>query len=340
MALWMPHNFNERKPYLEQRMVMIRAVRSFFDSKGFYEVETPALQIMPSADMHIHGFHTEYFGPDLQKQRDFYLHTSPEFEMKKLLVAGLPLIYQICKVYRNGESTRRHSPEFTMLEWYRAEADYTDIMNDCVDLLREVSEKLQITALWHQDHSCDPFADWQFLSVAGAFDQYAGINLDDYLDDTASFAAAIRAQGIRVAEGDAWDDLFFRVMAEKIEPYLGMQRPTVLQDYPASMASLSRRKKDNPAYAERFELYICGVELANAFSELTDPAEQRARFHAEMKAKQGLYGFSYPVDEDFLDSLDYGMPESGGIALGLDRLAMLCAGVDDISKVLWSGKPA
>jgi elongation factor P--(R)-beta-lysine ligase len=335
----MPHNFAGRKPYLDLRMGMIKAIRRFFDGKDFYEVETPSLQTMPSADMHIHGFHTEFFGPDLKKQRDFYLHTSPEFEMKKLLVAGLPRIYQICKVYRNGESTRRHSPEFTMLEWYRANSDYRDIMKDCEDLLRAVASALSIETFRFEDHICDPFGEWEYLSVAHAFESYAGLNLDSYIDDSAKFAAAISDIGIRVGEGDQWDDLFFRVMAEKIEPSLGMNRPTILYDYPASMASLSRKKKDNPLYAERFELYVCGVELANAFSELTDAGEQRNRFYAEMAAKQKLYGIQYPVDEDFLAALEYGMPEAGGIALGVDRLAMLCAGVNDITKVLWSAKP-
>lgn len=339
MANWMPHNFALRRSFLEQRMAMLKAVRRFFDDADFMEVETPALQTMPSADMHIHGFQTEFFGADLKKLRDFYLHTSPEFEMKKLLVAGLPKIYQICHVYRNGESTRLHSPEFTMLEWYRSDADYRDIMQDCEGLLRGVATNLNIKEFKYRDYACNPFAEWQYLSVAEAFQSYAEINLDTYLDDTEGFAQIITSKGIRVGEGDQWDDLFFRVMAEKIEPYLGMERPCVLYDYPASMASLSKRKANNPAYAERFELYVCGIELANAFSELTDAAEQRKRFSAEMAAKQALYGISYPLDEDFLKALEYGMPESGGIALGLDRLAMLCSGAEDIAQVLWSGKP-
>lgn len=319
---------------------MIRAVRGFFDGQGFYAVETPALQVMPAADMHIHGFRTEYFGADLRPQRKFYLHTSPEFAMKKLLVAGCEKIYQICNVFRNGESTRLHSPEFALLEWYRAGADYRDIMDDCVHLLRHVAAALKIDHFQTaQGQKADPYKEWQFISVAEAFAQYAGLELDRYLEDKAAFAAAIAEAGIRVAPDDAWDDLFFRVMAEKIEPYLGFGAPTILYNYPSSMASLSRKSPENSRYAERFELYVCGIELANAFSELTDTKEQRARFTQEMLDKQALYGFSYPLDEDFLAALECGLPESGGIALGLDRLAMLCCGAERIDDVLWTGKP-
>lgn len=336
---WQPPKYKEKLPFLKSRMALTRAIRAFFDNQEFYEVETPILQVCPVMDAHIHGFKTELKGLDLKRERDLYLHTSPEFAMKKLLVAGLPRIYQLCHVFRNGEGSRLHSPEFTILEWYRAQADYHAIMEDCIGLLRHCAQDLQVNVYTHKGLNCDPFGDWEKLSVAGAFERYASIRLGDYLEDRNDFAAAIAGQGIRVAADDRWDDLFFRVMAEKIEPNLGMGVPCILYDYPVSMASLSRRKPEDPRFAERFELYVCGIELANAFSELTDEAEQEKRYHEEMAIKKALYGETYPLDEDFIAALKYGLPESGGIALGVDRLAMLASGADDIEKVLWAGKP-
>lgn len=336
MSWWQPEKFEQKRPYLEARMALIKTVRVFFDDQQFYEVETPILQVSPVMDTHIHAFKTEVLGTDLKYSRDLYLHTSPEFAMKKLMVAGVSHLYQMCHVFRNGEGSPRHSPEFTMIEWYRAPGTYEDIMDDCEGLLRHVATKLGIERYRHKDHSCDPFALWQRISVCGAFVRYAEIDLDAVLDDRDAFAALAREQGVRITDQDSWEDVFFAVMDAKIEPHLGMEVPTILYDYPISMASLSRKKPSDPRFSERFELYVCGIELANAFGELTDAHEQRTRFHEEMALKNKLYGESYPVDEDFLRALDYGLPESGGIALGIDRLVMLATGADDISKVLWA----
>ncbi len=316
-------------------MYLIRAIRRFFDERGFMEVETSILQVCPTMELHTHGFKTQLKGVDLKPIGDLYLHASPEFEMKKLLVAGLPKIYQICKTFRNAEETVLHSHEFTMIEWYRTDTDYDAMMDDCQELLQSCAQSLNITHYKHKDNICDPFRPWQRISVADAFKTYANIDLGECLDDTELFQIAIQEQGIRTAQDDCWDDLFFRVMAEKIEPYLGMDVPCILYDYPASMASLSRKKPSDPRYAERFELFVCGVELANAFSELTDAKEQRARFEHEMDAKQKMYGHRYPIDEDFLAALEHGMARASGIALGIDRLAMLSCGADDIKDVLW-----
>ncbi len=336
MKWWHTERLEQKRPYLETRMKLVKAVRRYFDDLGFLEVETPILQVCPVMDAHIHAFKTSQLDLDLSQKRDLYLHTSPEFAMKKLMAGGIKELYQICHVFRNAEGSRLHSPEFTMIEWYRANADYTDIMHDCVDLLRSCASTLNIKTYRHKDSSCNPFADWQKISVAEAFEHYAGICLHDYLKDRDGFSAAIADKGIRVAADDEWDDLFFRVMAEKIEPFLGMNAPTFIYDYPASMASLSRRKPEDPRYAERFELYVCGIELANAFSELTNADEQEARYFEEMAHKKKLYGETYPLDEDFIDALKTGLPESGGIALGIDRLAMLASGADDIRQVLWA----
>ncbi|MBU0859321.1 MAG: EF-P lysine aminoacylase GenX [Alphaproteobacteria bacterium] len=333
---WHPDRFARQRPYLETRMRVIKAIRAFFDAQGFAEVETPVLQVCPVMDTHIHGFGTDLIGVDLQFKKRLYLHTSPEFAMKKLLVAGMPAIYQICHVFRNAEGSTRHSPEFTMLEWYRAGAGYDEIAADTVGLLRACAQAAGVTHFRYKDFACDAFAEAEYLSVRDAFVKYAGIDLDLYLTDRDGFAAVIAAQGIRVADDDRWDDLFFRVMAEKIEPVLGMSVPTILKDYPISMASLARPCPHDPRYAARFEVYVCGIELANAFDELTDADIQQQRFVDEMAQKERIYGATYPVDEDFIAALRHGMPPSGGIALGVDRLVMLAAGVDDIAQVLWA----
>ncbi len=339
MTWWMPHNFEQKRAFLEKRSAIIQAIRRFFDAHEFAEVQTPVLQVCPVMDAHIHGFKTELLGVDRTHKRDLYLQTSPEFDMKKLIVAGMERIYQICPVFRNAEGSSRHVPEFTMLEWYRAHADYTHIMDDCVLLLRAVAKELGLEYFRCNDHQCDPFEKWERLSVAKAFQVYAKINLEQCIDDFALFKSEAEAIGVRVAETDAWDDVFHAVMAEKIEPFLGMSVPTILYDYPVSMAALSRVKADNPKFSERFELYVCGIELANAFSELTDADEQRRRFDVEMAAKQALYGEQYPADEEFFNALEFGMPESGGIALGVDRLIMLATGFNHIDDVLWAPVP-
>ncbi|PZO80558.1 MAG: EF-P lysine aminoacylase GenX [Micavibrio aeruginosavorus] len=336
---WHPENFSTRRAGLEARAAIMREIRHFFDSLGFTEVESPILQVCPVIDAHIRAFATDLRGVDGEVSRHLYLHTSPEFAMKKLLTAGMERIYQICHVFRNCEDTARHSPEFTMIEWYRTQADYTDIMDDCVGLLRAVARRLDIGKYRYKGFECDPFADFETLTVSEAFGRYAGFDLADYLADTDAFRQKVKAAGIRVADDDAWDDLFFRVMDTLIEPKLGMGRPTFLCDYPVAMASLSRPKEDDPRFAERFELYVCGVELANAFSELTDADVQRERYADEMAIKERLYGERYPLDEEFIKALEYGMPESGGIALGIDRLVMLAVNEDKIENILWCGKP-
>lgn len=333
---WKPENFAQKRNNLLMRTRLIQAVRAYFDGRSFVEVETPILQVSPVMDAHIHAVKADIRGIDLKKEREMYLHTSPEFAMKKLLVAGMTDIYQICHVFRDAEGSRRHSPEFTMIEWYSAGKDYTHLMQDCVEMVRFCAKKLDIRMLRFDGCECDPFQTWQKLSVADAFYEYADLNLNAYLGDKDMFAKDVKEKlGLHVAVDDDWDDIFFRVMAEKIEPHLGMDVPTFLYDYPASMASLSRKKPSDPRYAERFELYICGLEICNAFSELTDADEQRKRFVEEMTLKQRLYGEQYPIDEDFLAALEYGYPESAGNALGIDRLAMLFADVDDIQDILW-----
>lgn len=309
---WQPHNFEKKRENLLKRAEIIKSVRAFFVENNFTEVQTPALQIMPTPDTHIQAFETEGYG----------LHTSPEIAMKKLLVAGAGDIYQICPVYRKNESTRLHSPEFTMLEWYRIGADYTAMMDDCDALLSLLGFKTP----------CER------ITVAQAFEKYTNLSSSGSLT-ARSLAECAAHNNIRTTETDTFEDIFHSIMAEKIEPNLGQGAPTILYDYPICMAALARKKPDDQHYAERFELYISGVEIANAFSELTNAAEQKSRLQADLKLKKELYGQDIPIDEDFIRALEYGMPESSGCALGLDRLIMLACGANSIDEVLWTGKP-
>jgi lysyl-tRNA synthetase class 2 len=252
--------------------------------------------------------------------------------MKKLLVAGMPKIFQLTHCFRNAERGATHSPEFSMLEWYRAGATYLDLIADCETLLRAAGTRLMT---W-QGRVCNPHDAWERLTVAEAFSRHCGIDVLATIDDRDALAAASQPLGIAPHEGDSWEDLFFRIFLAEIEPKLGIGVPTVLYDYPIEMAALARPKASDPSLCERFELYVCGLELANAFGELTDAAEQRRRFEADVAKKRALYGETYPIDEDFLAALAHGMPESAGIALGFDRLVMLASGATHIDDVLWA----
>jgi lysyl-tRNA synthetase class 2 len=303
------------------------ALRRWFESQGFLEVETPILQVMPGAEVHLTGFATDWELPD-GEERERWLHSSPELAMKKLLAGGLPRLFQFARVFRNAEGSALHHPEFTMLEWYRAGAGYEAIMHDCHELLALSGAEL----LRWGEHVCDPRAEPERLTVADAFARHAGVDL---LATVGSPERLAQGAGIAMHAGDSWDDVFFRIMFERIEPRLGMGQPTILCEYPIGMAALARAKPDDPRVAERFELYVCGVELANAFGELTDPGIQRARLEADMDEKERLYGVRWPVDEDFLSALEHGLPECAGIALGFDRLVMLATGASHIEDVLW-----
>jgi lysyl-tRNA synthetase class 2 len=337
---WHPDHFARRKPYLDIRQRVMRAIRGYFEGEQFDEVETPALQISPGNEVHLHAFKTELRDPHGGANQTFYLHTSPEFAMKKLLVAGVPRLFQLAHVFRNGERSSRHHPEFLMLEWYRAHANTQAIMQDCINLTRDAAKAAGRKTFAANGMTCDPFAVWDVLTVPEAFSRYADIDLlatapDPYAPDAALLMKEVQRADIRVAPDDTWDDLFFRVMGERIEPFLGKDRPVFLCDYPVSMAALARPKHEDPRLAERFELYICGYELANAFGELTDADEQERRFKADMDLKEQIHGERHPVDAEFIAALRHGMPESAGIALGVDRLVMLCAGTGKIDDVLW-----
>jgi len=336
---WRPEVHQDRRPFLLLRGRIKTAIRAWFEAKGFIEVEAAALQVSPGNEAHLHAFATEAIGHD-GSRTPFYLHTSPEFAAKKLLAAGERRIFDFARVWRNRERGPLHHPEFTMLEWYRAEEPYETLMDDCAALLALAAETTGTDAFRFRGLACSPFAEPERLTLAEAFDRQAGIDLLATVEagggtDREGLAAQAGAAGIRVAADDTWADVFSRVLVEKIEPHLGVGRPTILCEYPVSEAALARPKPADPRVAERFELYACGVELANAFGELTDPAEQRRRFEAEMAEKLRVYGETYPIDEDFLAALEI-MPAASGSALGFDRLTMLATGASRIEQVLWT----
>lgn len=341
---WSPQKHADRRPILIGRNRIERAVREYFDARDFLMVDPPGLQRSPGNETHLHAFATEMIGNDGAGET-MYLHTSPEFSMKKLLAAGEQRIASMGHVWRNRERTALHHPEFTMAEWYRAGESYDAVIDDCVELCRIAAEVTGMTAqvtgepqLRFRQGTCNPEAPPERGSVVDAFRAYADIDLFDTMDDDGNtdaeaLAAQMREVELTVPDEYTWSYLFSRVLVEKVEPHLGQGRLTVLDRYPAAEAALARRTADRRT-SERFELYACGVELANGFGELTDPTEQRRRFEMEMEEKARLYGERYPIDEDLLASLPL-MPDTSGVALGFDRLVMLATGAPRIEDVLW-----
>lgn len=336
--------FAVRRPFLAVRGAITAATRAWFMDQGFAEVETPALQVSPGLEPHLKAFATDLEEPFDQGTRRLYLQTSPEFAMKKLLAAGCPRIFQLARVYRNGERSATHHPEFTMLEWYRAGETVDALIADAGALLRgawnAVPAELRGDGLRWNGLRCDPLRPMQVLTVADAFARYAGIDLlatapDPHRPDADLLRAAAARTGFMLPPTGDWEDVFFHIFLALIEPKLGVGAPTALIDYPISMAALARVSDKDSRVAERVEIYAAGLELANGFAELTDAAEQRRRFEADMDKKQRLYGVRYPIDEDFLAALAQ-MPEASGIALGFDRLVMLATGASTIDDVLWA----
>ncbi len=316
-AYWEKGRHADRRGFLAGRAAILRAVRAWFHAEGFAEAEPAVLVPSPGAETHIDAFESD----------GKFLHTSPEFAMKRLLAAGERKIFYLGKAWRRGEVGPLHASEFTLLEWYRAEESYERVMADAVALLRVACDAIGSKTLRWRDVECDPLSPAQSLTVAEAFRRLAGMDILD--GDRDAFSAT------RTSNDDSWSDLFSRVLVEKIEPHLGAPAPTLLTQYPAQEAALARLCAHDPRVAERFELYACGVELANGFGELTDPDEQRKRLISAMAEKQKRYGKTWPLDEDFLAALAH-MPPASGVALGFDRLAMLATGARRINDVLWT----
>jgi elongation factor P--(R)-beta-lysine ligase len=324
--IWYPDSLADRLPFLRRRATLTRDTRAFFLDRGYIEVETPYAVPSPGEEVHLQAFATARIHSDGTTER-LWLHTSPEFAMKRLLVAGAGPIFQFARVWRNSEAGPTHAPEFTMLEWYHPCADMNALIAETTGLLRAVLPGIVACRGVRTD-----LARFERLTVAEAFRRHVGADVLGTADDAPALAAQA---GVRLRAAESWEDLFFRLLLERVEPHLGREHPTFLTHWPAAQAALARRDPADPRVAERFELFVCGLELANAFVELTDATEQRARFLADRARRHALYGESWPLDEDFLAALAYGMPDTAGIALGFDRLAMIAAGADHIGQVLW-----
>lgn len=335
---WRPDRHADRRPFLLARGKIKAAIRAWFEGEGFIEVEPGCLQVLPGNETHLHAFKTERIGTGLQRQ-DLYLHTSPEFAMKKLLAAGEEKIFALAPAFRNREAGPLHASEFTMLEWYRTSAPYEQLWDDCLALLRVAADATGHWPWSYRGKVCDPYAAADWVTLYQAFAQHSGIYLHETVSnggaDRDALAAQARALGIAFGGGDTWSDIFSRVLTEKIEPNLGVNRPGILCEYPLAEAALARPSANDPTVAERFELYCCGIELANGFGELTDADEQRRRFVKWMDDKERIYGERYPIDQDFLAALAQ-MPPASGCALGFDRLVMLATGATRIDQVLWT----
>jgi elongation factor P--(R)-beta-lysine ligase len=334
---WSAARHADVRPFLLARNAIGKAVRAWFDEQGFTEVETAILQVSPGNETHLHAPRTELVGADGTRLTR-YLRTSPEFACKKLLAAGEPRIFEFARVFRDRERGPLHLPEFTMLEWYRADAAYDAVMADSIVVIAHAAQATGIGQFSFRGRTADPFAEPELLTVAAAFERFAAIDLLATIangeGDRAHLAAAAK-QKVRITDDDTWSDIFSKVLVEYIEPNLGQGRLTVLFEYPVPEAALARVKASDPRVAERFEIYACGVELANGFGELTDAPEQRRRFTQAMDEKQHRYGERYPLDEDFLDAVAR-MPAASGVALGFDRLVMLASGALKIDQVVWT----
>jgi lysyl-tRNA synthetase class 2 len=334
---WSPARRADIRPFLAARGAITKAVRAWFEEQGFVEVETGVLQVSPGNETHLHAPRTELTSAD-GAHATRYLRTSPEFACKKLLAAGEQKIFEFARVFRDRERGDLHLPEFTMLEWYRAHASYDFVMADCVVIIAHAAQATGIGRFSFRGNVADPFAEPELMTVAAAFDRFAGIDLlatiEDGQGDRAALATAARER-VRITDDDTWSDIFSKILVEHIEPNLGQGRLTVLFEYPVPEAALARVKPSDPRVAERFEVYACGVELANGFGELTDAALQRHRFTQAMDQKQRRYGERYPLDEDFLEAVAR-MPEASGVALGFDRLVMLASGALRIDQAVWT----
>lgn len=325
------------KPYIVREKV-VDAIREFFKKSGFHEVDTPLLVQSPGTEPYLEVFESELKTPGYENKKS-YLLTSPELSMKKLLSAGMGSIFTICKSFRNGEGLSSfHNPEFSILEWYHVEADYTDVMNDCEDLMLYILNYLDLNQdgknkLSYQGKTYDLSTPWERISVSEAFEKYAGVLKDDMLNEEKIVKIA-KQKGYQIDESTTWEEAYNQILLNEIEPHLGKDKPTILFDYPASQAALSKKKKDDPRFAERFEFFIGGIELGNAFSELTDADEQEARMIEDLQYRKELGKVEYKMDKDFIEALRLGMPETGGIAVGVDRLVMLFSDSSSIKDTL------
>ena len=336
-------NFARKLPFLLLRNKIIQGIKNFFSSENFTEVDTPILQYSPGMEVHLFAFETQFNDITETNSQKLYLHTSPEFSMKKLLSFGLKNIYQFTHTFRNEVVSPTHYPEFTMLEWYRIGYNYEKLMSDCEKILQATLTNANTDHFEYNNKKCYLNKGIEKLTIAEAFQKFCHFDILATIDDPQNPSKILISKeaknlNISVSESDTWDDIFEKLMFEFIEPNLGDNAPTILYEYPIHQAALSAPKADNPNIAERFEMYICGVEVANAFTELTDVKIQTERFLHDQKEKEKIYGTTFPIDYEFLDAVSH-LENCTGIALGVDRLVMLATHAKNITDVLWTEIP-
>jgi lysyl-tRNA synthetase class 2 len=321
-----------RTPALVARAQVLRAVRAYFEEQRFLEVETPARVFSPGQEVHLEA---------IPAGGGRHLITSPEYHMKRLVAGGFARIVQFCRCFRAEENGPFHQPEFTMVEWYRAGGSMADLMRDCEAIVEAAARAVDswpavpVPANRRSEHSDGALAlagPFERTTVRALFQRHVGIDLRGNESESEMRGLALHA-GCQVASDAAWDDVFYQVFLDRIEPHLGSERPTFVLDWPSPLGALARRKLDDPLTVERFELYAGGLELANAFGELTDSSEQRARFVAEAEIRRKRGKAIYPMDEKLLQALPH-MPPTSGIALGFDRLVMLVLSASNIWEVM------
>lgn len=312
----------QNKQHLEARWTILKLIREFFWSQGFVEVETPLFLRLPGQEPYLTPLKATFHNERNESFAGFF-HTSPEYTMKKMLAAGSEKIFSLGKVFRDNESFGgTHNPEFTMIEWYRAHENFFALMDDVENLWNFIATHLQNKKE----------KEFERLHMREVWKNYVGVNLDEYLEKEKMFSLCIE-RGYHPQPDEAFEDLFYRIFLNEIEPHLGKEKATIVHHYPKAMAALAKLSDTDSEYAERFEIYIDGIELANAFSELTDVSEQRARLEEEQKKRKELGKDVYELDEDFLAAVGK-MPPSTGIALGIDRLVQLFTGCKNINTVL------
>jgi len=322
------------KKIYDLRLEIIRQMRMWFYDCDFVEVDTPSAVISPDIEPHLNPVPVEFYNEHGEKN-NFYLHTSPEYAMKKLLGAGYEKIFQICHCFRNvEESGNTHNPEFTMIEWYRAPGNYFEIMDDLENLFKAIGKKINVSKLQHHDIAVELNTTWERIKIKDLWQKYLGVNLDDYLT-TKKMGELAAAHDLQVAPSDDFTDLFYKIFLNEIEPKLGQTVPTIIYEYPAQMAALARLCSDDNRYAERFELYAAGLEVANCFGELTDTKEQLTRFENERAQREKMDKVVLPIDKELVSALEY-VPSAAGIALGVDRMVMLLTGARNINEVIFN----
>lgn len=335
MSTWSElKNTPRLKNIYDTRVEIIKSIREFFWSQGFLETDTPVAVRLASQEPYLNPVSITISDPN-GKSEKFYLRTSPEYALKKLLAVGYEKVFEIGKCFRDFESFGgNHNPEFTMLEWYRSPGTYQEIMSDTENLFKFVAKKLNQESVGYKNREVNISENWDRQSMKQVWQNFVGVNLDDYLE-ISQMRELAKTKGYNVDSADAYEDLFYKIFLNEVEPKLGNDRPIFVYDFPAQMTSLSRLCENDSRYAERFELYVGGLELANAFGELTDSKVQKEKLEEDLAKRKALGKEVWPVDPDFISALESGVSSAGGIALGVDRMVLLFTRAKDLNETIF-----